>query len=89
VIVPWNDADPDTQTQNQRLRDALNVAFRFRSRNPNDLYFRAPINNEEDLRKQLVDVLTRLRAEIINKSTPAPGAVPAGGVRPSITGPGK
>ena len=90
VIVPWNDADPDTQNNDKKLMGALNAALQFRSRNQNDLYYRAPIKTEEDLRKQLVDVLTRLRAEIINKSIPDPGVIPAsGGGQPSITGPGK
>lgn len=89
VIVPWNDTDPDTKANGQKLLGALNTAFRFRAQWQNDLYFRAPVKSEEDLRKQLVDVLTRLRAEIINKSVPEPGVIPSGGARPLITGPGK
>ena len=90
VIVPWNDAAPDTRNNDTRLMGALNAALQFRSRNQNDLYFRAPIKTEEELRNQLIDVLTRLRAEIINKSIPDPGVIPAcGGGQPSITGPGK
>ena len=89
VIVPWNDEDPENQTNNQRLMNAVRGAFRFRSGGQNDLYYRAQIKSEDELRRQLVEILTRLRAEVINKSSPAPGVIPeTAGNRPIIAGPG-
>jgi|GEM_PF-3509208 len=89
VIVPWNENDPDNQQNNQQLLGALNATFQYRTRNQNDLYYRPLIKNEDELRKQLVDVLVRLRAEIINKSSPPQGNLPTnGGTRPLIEGPG-
>jgi FxsC-like protein len=90
VIVPWNDADPENQSNNQRLQEALKDALKFRFSGQNDLYCRSAINSEDDLRRQLVEVLTRLRAEVINKSTPDRGVIPeSSGSRPIISGPGK
>ena len=87
VIVPWNDDDPDTKKTTRELQDVLNAVLHFRAGNKNDLYYRAPVVTEVELRAQLVEILTRLRAEIINKSIPGPGAVPPGAARPVITGP--
>jgi FxsC-like protein len=88
VMVPWNDQDPETKNNHHKLLGALKTALLFRCHNQNDLYYRAPIKTEEELRAQLADVLTRLRAEVINKSLPDPGAVPQGGSQPVISGPG-
>ena len=85
VIVPWNNDDPDTKPNGNKLLAALTTAFQFRVRGQNELYYRAQITSEEELRKHLVDVLIRLRAEVINKSAPDPGAVPESGARPSIS----
>jgi FxsC-like protein len=88
VIVPWNDQDPETKKNDLTLMNALKTALQFRCSNQNDLYYRALVKTEEDLRAQLSDILTRLRAEVINKSVPAEGAVPPGAAKPVITGPG-
>ena len=88
VLVPWNDHDDETSANNAMLLSALANALQFRVANKNPLYYRAPICTEAELRTQLADVLTRLRAEVINKSTPPPGSVPPGGTRPIISGPG-
>lgn len=88
VLVPWNEADAETSANSDRLLGALASALQFRVSNKNPLYYRGPIRTEGDLRIQLADVLTRLRAEVINKATPPPGSVPPGGTRPIISGPG-
>jgi FxsC-like protein len=90
VIVPLNAEDPENQSNNQKLQETLKDALKFRFSGQNDLYYRAAINTEDDLRRQLVEVLTRLRAEVINKSTPDRGVIPdSSGSRPVISGPGK
>jgi FxsC-like protein len=88
VIVPWNTQDSETQTNKPKLEATLRVALPFRSGSQNDLYYRASAATEEDLRLQIGDVLTRLRADVINKSAPPPGVIDeAAGSRPAITGP--
>ena len=87
VIIPWNDQDLETKT-NPKLMAETRKALKFRFGNQNELYLRAAVKSEAELRTQLIDVLTRLRAEVINKSVPDAGVVPKGGTQPVITGPG-
>jgi hypothetical protein len=89
VLVPWNDNDLETTQKRALLEQALQETFYFRAspnlKNP--LHFRDSIHSEEDLRKQLREVLTRLKDEIINKAEIS-RPLPSGGEKPIISGPG-
>jgi FxsC-like protein len=89
VLVPWNDSDLETTQKRALLEQTLQETFYFRAspnlKNP--LHFRDSIHSEEDLRKQLREVLTRLKDEIINKAEIS-RPLPSGGEKPIISGPG-
>jgi FxsC-like protein len=90
VLIPWNGNDPETKESEQMLISNIKEALARRYFNGNDLLLRSQIPSEKDLREQLADVLTRLRAEMINRSLPSPNKIPSGGgSRPQITGRGE
>lgn len=66
VIILWDELDPETAQQEKLLRDNLRTIFKFRRLMNNSPFYRDSIRTEDELRKQLSDVLTSLRAEIIN-----------------------
>jgi FxsC-like protein len=86
VLIPWNDADAETQRQRAALEVHVQEVFR-RNLLSNPLYFRGSISSEEDLRAQLREVLIRLRAEIFNQA-PVTRSVPGGEAKPGLQGPG-
>jgi len=90
VIVPWNDSDLETTQKRALLEQTLQETFYFRARPnvKNPLHFRDAVHSEEDLRKQLREVLTRLKDEIINKAEVS-RPLPSGGEKPIISGPGR
>ncbi|MGH7347931.1 MAG: hypothetical protein ACREK4_23710, partial [Candidatus Rokuibacteriota bacterium] len=87
VLIPRNDRDPDAGQLGPVAAEALGRILYFRTRLNNRVYYRDGIRSEDDLRTQLRDVLTVLRAEIINRMAPA-APVPPGGSKPTISGPG-
>ncbi|GAB3245555.1 TIR domain-containing protein [Chitinimonas naiadis] len=81
VIVPRNEEDSEELEQTVAQVFANHIGHR------NAVFFRNRVGSEAELRKQLGDVLTRLRAEIINKSAPTL-PIPGGGTRPIISATG-
>jgi FxsC-like protein len=64
VLVPWNDADPETTTQQEALKQALQTAF------PRKFILRPPshrwdsIRSLKDLREQLEKVVNEVRMTV-------------------------
>lgn len=87
VLVLRNRGDSDTKDHWQELNDKLHNALFYRFKNGNELFLRTGIDEEQRFREQLEDVLTRLRAEVINRSDPNLVNLPQSGTRPSVSGP--
>lgn len=65
VLVPWNDADPETTAQQEALKQALQTAFprKFFLRPPGHQW--DPIRSAKDLRDNLEKVLNEVRMTIL------------------------
>src|SRR5262249_18377229 len=69
VMVPWNDADPDTPAVRAELQKKLDEAFEFRMNSKSKVYFRYPIRNVKDFRTKLKITLAQLRGSVTASAT--------------------
>ncbi len=90
VLVPSNANDRDSAARHAEIEAALNSTFdRHINLAPNPLFYRADIASPDDLRRALVEVVTRLKDEITKRAS-IDRPVPAGPASvPTMAGPGK
>lgn len=87
VLVPRNEKDPDATLVRTQIDSAIGQTFdRHANLSPNPLFYRDNITSAADLKKQLRDVLMKLKEEI-KKRAPVALPVPAGPSKTVITGP--
>jgi FxsC-like protein len=87
VFVPYNEHDSVTVTDHAAIEATISNTFdRHVNLAPNPLFFRSNIRSADDLKKNLQDVLTRLKEEI-KKRAPVSMPIPAGPGHAVITGP--
>jgi FxsC-like protein len=87
VLVPRNDDDPDSARVRAEIDAAMNQTFdRHANLARNPLFFRDNITSSDDLKRQLGDVLIRLKEEI-KKRAPVALPLPAVLSRPVLSGP--
>ena len=87
VLVPNNESDQDATLVRAQIDTALSRTFdRHANLARNPLFYRDNIKSATDLKKQLCDVLTKLKDEI-RKRAVVDMPVPAGPSRTVITGP--
>jgi FxsC-like protein len=89
VVVPWNDADPETVKKRGKLHTDVRESLYFSSRNL-DVHYNDTVSSEEQLKAWLRTAITELRGRLagdtdVEIEMPLP---PAGSGRPSIRGPG-
>lgn len=88
VLIPWNEGDLETKQTKAQLNKMVQDILFYRFKNAGDLFLRHEIQNLQELREQIADVLVRLRAEVITRTDTTAAALPPSGTRPSIFGPG-
>jgi FxsC-like protein len=87
VLVPQNDNDHDAAKVRAEIDAAISQTFdRHANLAPNPLFYRDNIRTAADLKKNLRDVLTKLKEEI-KKRAPVAMPVPAGPSRTVVSGP--
>ena len=87
VFVPSNEGDRGSVDARVAIDAAISQTFdRHVNLAPNPLFFRANIASADDLRRNLQDVLTKLKEEI-KKRAPVSRPIPAGPSRAVVTGP--
>ena len=86
IFVPYNEHDGSVSDR-AAIDAAISQTFdRHVNLAPNPLFFRDNIRSADDLKKNLQDVLTKLKEEI-KKRAPVNMPIPAGPARAVITGP--
>jgi FxsC-like protein len=65
IVVPWNLKDQETASNFDLLSKAIRKALWRWSSEGNAIRFNDAVKSPEDLRKHLVDALTRLKAEVL------------------------
>jgi FxsC-like protein len=87
VLVPNNEKDQDAALVRAQIDAAISQTFdRHANLAPNPLFYRDNIKSAADLKKQLRDVLTKLKEEI-KKRASVDMPVPPGPSKTMITGP--
>jgi FxsC-like protein len=87
VIVPTNDQDPDATAARPKIDAAIASSFdRHSNLSPNPLFFRTNIKSTDELKKELADVLVKLKEEV-KKRAKVEMPVPAGPSRTVVRGP--
>jgi hypothetical protein len=87
VLVPKNEKDPDATLVRGQIEAAISQTFdRHANLARNPLFYRDNIRSASDLKKELGDVLTKLKEEI-KKRASVDMPVPAGPSKTVITGP--
>jgi hypothetical protein len=65
VLIPWNDADPETAQQKQALKDAVESTFPRKTQLQHPHHHWESIRSELDLREKLERVLTEVRMAVL------------------------
>jgi FxsC-like protein len=87
VMVPRNDADQDAAAVRAQIDNAISTTFdRHANFARNPLFYRDNIRTSSELKRQLSDVLTRLKEEI-KKRAEVTKPMPAGPSRAVLAGP--
>jgi FxsC-like protein len=66
IVVPWNLKDQETASNFKLLSKAIRNALMRWSSEGNAIRYNDEVKSPEDLRKHLVEALTRLKAEVLN-----------------------
>ncbi len=88
ILIPVNPVDAEASQPALPLDQTVRETLYHRFKTAGDLFLRPEIRDLPTLRQQIGDVLIRLRAEVINRTHPPAADLPAGGTRPTVTGPG-
>jgi FxsC-like protein len=87
VMLPTNQDDPDEERVRPKIDAAIAASFgRHANLAPNPLFFRTNIKSTEDLKRELADVLLKLKEEV-KKRAIVEMPIPAGPSRSVVRGP--